>query len=155
MDTTSPKHRYRIRNWQQYNAALVNRGRLTLWFDDDAISQWFMQEKTGKRGASQTCTDVAIQRALTLQEVYRLPLRGIEGVLSSLIRHGEPVSPFRPEKTPPLGRTNPGSLLTHATRSLKGSISWAARIGRKCRIIIVVALLRQPFFDTRQFLETG
>ncbi|MBF0401467.1 MAG: IS5 family transposase [Magnetococcales bacterium] len=85
MDTTSPKHRYRIRNWREYNAALVNRGRLTLWFDEDAISQWFVQEKTGKRGASQTYTDVAIQCALTLQEVYRLPLRGTEGLLSSLI----------------------------------------------------------------------
>ncbi|MBF0098751.1 MAG: transposase [Magnetococcales bacterium] len=85
MDTLPPKHRYRIRNWPEYNAALVNRGRLTLWFDEDAINQWYVQEKTGKRGASQTYTDVAVQCALTLKEVYHLPLRGTEGLVSSLI----------------------------------------------------------------------
>jgi hypothetical protein len=28
-----PKERYRIRNWAQYNRALITRGRLTFWFD--------------------------------------------------------------------------------------------------------------------------
>ena len=32
--------RYRIRNWPEYNLALVNRGRLTLWVDQDAIAAW-------------------------------------------------------------------------------------------------------------------
>ena len=32
--------RYRIRNWREYNRALINRGRLTVWFDEDAIAGW-------------------------------------------------------------------------------------------------------------------
>ena len=31
------KIQYRIRNWREYNAALVNRGSLTLWVDEEAI----------------------------------------------------------------------------------------------------------------------
>jgi hypothetical protein len=29
--------RCRVRNWSDYNRALINRGRLTLWFDEDAV----------------------------------------------------------------------------------------------------------------------
>jgi hypothetical protein len=32
--------RYRIRNWCAYNRALINRGRLTVWFDEQAIVAW-------------------------------------------------------------------------------------------------------------------
>ncbi|HAT48848.1 MAG TPA: hypothetical protein DCS88_00745 [Alphaproteobacteria bacterium] len=66
MKTTPPKHRYRIRNWREYNAALVNRGRLTIWFDEKAIDQWYAQERTGKPGASQTYSDVAVQCVITI-----------------------------------------------------------------------------------------
>jgi len=30
--------RYRIRNWREYNRALINRGRLTVWFDEHAVA---------------------------------------------------------------------------------------------------------------------
>jgi hypothetical protein len=79
------KTRYRIRNWRQYNAALVNRGSLTFWFDESAIQNWEVHEKTGNRGASQTFSDKSIQCALTLKHVYHLPLRATEGFLSSLL----------------------------------------------------------------------
>ena len=32
--------RYRICNWCDYNRALINRGRLTVWFDEHAITAW-------------------------------------------------------------------------------------------------------------------
>jgi hypothetical protein len=35
-----PKPRYRVMNWPEYNAALKRRGRLTVWFSDEAISAW-------------------------------------------------------------------------------------------------------------------
>jgi len=85
MDTKPQKHRYRIRNWRQYNAALVNRGSLTFWFDEKAVSGWTVHEKTGQPGASQTYSDLAIQCALTLKAVYHLPFRGTEGFLNSLL----------------------------------------------------------------------
>ena len=31
---------YRVRNWPEYNRALVRRGSLTLWVDEQAIKSW-------------------------------------------------------------------------------------------------------------------
>jgi hypothetical protein len=33
-----PKQRYRVTNWREYDAALRRRGRLTVWFTDEAIA---------------------------------------------------------------------------------------------------------------------
>src|SRR5882762_5179617 len=38
MTNTQSVLRYRIRNWHQYNRALINRGRLTVWFDERAVA---------------------------------------------------------------------------------------------------------------------
>ena len=32
--------RYRVRNWPDYNRALIARGRLTFWFDEEAVVAW-------------------------------------------------------------------------------------------------------------------
>jgi len=32
------KQRYRVRNWREYNAALVSRGSLTVWLDEAVLS---------------------------------------------------------------------------------------------------------------------
>jgi IS5 family transposase len=78
------KKQYRIRNWPEYNAALVQRGSLTVWLDDEAVDGWHNRQKSGGRGASCTYTDSALVCALTLQMVYHLPLRATEGLLLSL-----------------------------------------------------------------------
>ncbi|EDP59862.1 transposase [Vibrio sp. AND4] len=44
-----PKLRYKITNWKQYNKALINRGSLTFWIDEEAIHKW-KQSKQDKRG---------------------------------------------------------------------------------------------------------
>jgi len=44
------KVRHNISNWRQYNRALVNRGSLTFWIDEQAIEQWYCQEHHGRRG---------------------------------------------------------------------------------------------------------
>ena len=80
------KRVYRSRNWREYNAALVQRGSLTLWIDQAVLSGWLNQQRTGKRGASNTYTDAAIVAALTLKVVYRLPLRATAGLLASLLK---------------------------------------------------------------------
>jgi hypothetical protein len=33
-------YRYRIRNWPEYDRALIKRGRLTVWFDERAVAAW-------------------------------------------------------------------------------------------------------------------
>ena len=32
-----PKFGYRVTNWAEYDRALVNRGKLTIWFDEASI----------------------------------------------------------------------------------------------------------------------
>jgi hypothetical protein len=40
--------RYRVTNWPEYDAALVRRGSLTVWFTAEAVAAW--QEPITKRG---------------------------------------------------------------------------------------------------------
>jgi IS5 family transposase len=79
--TTKPV--YRIRNWKQYNDALVNRGPLTLWVDQAALEAWRYQG-TAKRGGQFGYSDTAIQCLLTRRAVYHLTLRATEGFARSL-----------------------------------------------------------------------
>jgi len=80
------KRTYRLRNWSQYNKALVRRGSLTLWLSDDIIAQWRETKRTGKRGAPRAYTDTAILCMATLEEVYHLPLRATEGLMLSVVK---------------------------------------------------------------------
>jgi hypothetical protein len=80
------KRVYRSRNWREYNAALVQRGSLTLWVEQEVLETWLNQERNGGRGASCTYTDMAISTGLTLKAVYHLPLRATEGLLISLLK---------------------------------------------------------------------
>lgn len=80
------KRSYRIRNWREYNASLVQRGSVTLWIDQAVLAGWVNPQRTGRRGASNTYTDAAIVAALTLKVVYRLPLRATIGLLDSLLK---------------------------------------------------------------------
>jgi IS5 family transposase len=86
----SPKNKkkrpYRIRNWKEYNASLVQRGSLTVWMEQAVLDNWINQEHSGQRGASHTYSDMAILTALTLKAVFRLPLRATQGLLTSVLR---------------------------------------------------------------------
>src|SRR5215213_7874599 len=77
------KTQYRVRNWAQYNAALVNRGNLTLWVDEEALQAW---QYTGpkQRGAQYVYAEAAIQCVLTLRVVYHLALRAVQGLAQSV-----------------------------------------------------------------------
>ena len=65
-DKQKPKTAYRIRNWKEYNTALVNRGSVTVWFAEEVRHNWLMPERTGARGASPYYSDLAIACVLTL-----------------------------------------------------------------------------------------
>lgn len=79
------KKTYKVRNWKEYNEALVNRGRITLWITDETIKKWEERKKTGKRGKPRTFSAAAVTTALTLRQVLRLPLRQTEGFLASVL----------------------------------------------------------------------
>ena len=80
------KQQYRVRNWREYNAALVKRGSLTVWLDEAALSDWMEPHRSGRRGASRTYSQAAIQAILLLKAVYHLPLRGAQGFVESLLK---------------------------------------------------------------------
>jgi IS5 family transposase len=92
----APKPAYRIRNWSQYNDALVNRGSITLWVDQDTLQAWRYQGPT-RRGAQFEYSDLAIECLLTLRAVYHLTLRATEGFarsLFALMQMGLPVPDY-------------------------------------------------------------
>jgi IS5 family transposase len=78
------KTKYRVTNWAEYDQALVQRGDITLWISPEAIMAW-RAKPSGRRGAPQKYTDLAIETALTLRLLFRLPLRQTEGFLRSLL----------------------------------------------------------------------
>jgi hypothetical protein len=84
--TNKAKRRYRIRNWRDYNSALVRRGSLTLWVEQGVVGRWHDTVGPVRRGRRRTYSDLAITCALTLREVYHLPLRSTQGLVSSVLR---------------------------------------------------------------------
>ena len=84
--TNKPKRRYRIRNWPDYNKALVRRGSLTLWVEQGTVGKWRDTTARVRRGRRRFYSDLAVTCALTLREVYHLPLRWTQGLVSSVLR---------------------------------------------------------------------
>lgn len=86
LSSRSRKKRRRVRNWCEYNTALVRRGEVTLWADRDVLEQWRSEVRTGKRGRPCVYAEQLIGCVLTLGTVYRLPLRATQGLFTSLVR---------------------------------------------------------------------
>ena len=79
------KTKYRVRNWSEYNKALVKRGSITLWLSEDIIESWLNTEKTGRRGRSDTYADTAVECILLMRNVFSLALRQTEGFVGSIM----------------------------------------------------------------------
>ena len=79
-----PKQKRRITNTAAYDAALRQRGSLTVWFSDDAIEGWQAQPRT-TAGGQPWYSPLAILTALTLRAAFRLALRQTEGLIGSII----------------------------------------------------------------------
>lgn len=75
---------YRIRNWPEYNRALIQRGSITVWVEEKAVKNWFYSDHTCQAGRPATYSDEAILMMLVLREVYKLSLRNLQGFVQSL-----------------------------------------------------------------------
>ena len=85
-ETSTGNATYRVTNWPAYDRALVQRGRLTIWFDEAFLRERWRPVPTGKRGAPFSYSDIAIQALLTLKAVFGLPYRMVEGLASSIVQ---------------------------------------------------------------------
>jgi hypothetical protein len=79
-----PKQKRKITNSAAYDAALRQRGSLTIWFTDGAIENWRAAPRTTP-GGQPWYSPLAILTALSLRAVFRLALRQTEGLIGSII----------------------------------------------------------------------
>ena len=79
------KQGYRVTNWAEYDAALRQRGSLTVWFTSEAIAAWRAEPRT-TRGGQTHYSALAIKTALTLLAVFRLALHHTERLIGSILQ---------------------------------------------------------------------
>ncbi len=93
-----PRQKHWVTNSATYDAALRQRGSLTIWFTAEAIAGWRAAPRTTPGGqplsasltslrgiAARWYSPLAILTALTLRSVFRLALRQTEGLIGSII----------------------------------------------------------------------
>jgi hypothetical protein len=80
-----PKARYRVKNWRDYDAALRQRGDLTVWVTPAAMAAWTPPRRSG-RGRPQTYSEIAVETGLMLRLAFGRPWRQTEGMLASIMR---------------------------------------------------------------------
>lgn len=84
---TKPRSKavYHVRNWPEYDRALVKRHSLTIWIAEDVQENW-KYKGPKQRGAQFEYSDQAIESMLMLKEIFHLTNRGVEGFVRSLFQ---------------------------------------------------------------------
>jgi len=84
---THPRQKalYRVKNWSEYDKALVQRGSITFWLSDDFAKKWYYTGKP-EQGSPFDYSNEAIEVMLTIKEIYHLSNRQTEGFVRSLFR---------------------------------------------------------------------
>lgn len=80
-----PRPKRTATNWAEYDAALCQRGSLTVWVSEEAIKQWKAAPRRTPGGQA-SYSDLAIAAALMLRAVFRLALRQTEGLIGSVLQ---------------------------------------------------------------------
>jgi hypothetical protein len=80
------KPAYKIRNWGQYNRALINRGNITIWVSEDVRSCWYARGHSKRRGRRNCYSDGAIEAILSVRLIYGLTLRAAQGFFEGYIK---------------------------------------------------------------------
>lgn len=80
------KDEYRISNWPEYEQALVKRGDISVWLDEEFLRTGWRAPASGKRGAPFIYSAATIQTLLVLKAVFGLPYRSLEGFVRSLLK---------------------------------------------------------------------
>lgn len=75
---------YKIRNWSEYNKALIQRGSINIWLEEESLKKWYSSSHTCLAGRPETYSDEAILMLLMLREVFKLTLRSLQGFTKSV-----------------------------------------------------------------------
>lgn len=77
---------YRVKNWKQYNRSLINRGNITIWFDEESLNSWSSNKLHVGRGRPEEYSDSAIECCLVIRSLFHLPLRATQGFVEGMIQ---------------------------------------------------------------------
>ena len=80
-----PRQKHRVTNWAVYNESLRQRGDLTFWISDEALSLWSAPRRATP-GGQPRYSDLAIELCLTLGMVFSQPLRQTQGLMRSIAK---------------------------------------------------------------------
>ena len=69
--------------WNQYDAALKQRGSINFWISDEIEELWYDKSKSTK-GKSKVYSDYAIEVCVQFRLIYNLKLRQTEGFVNSI-----------------------------------------------------------------------
>jgi hypothetical protein len=78
-----PKSLYCVKNWSEYDQALVQRGSITFWLSDDFEKSWSYDGEK-QRGSQFDYSEQAIIVMQTVKNVFHLPNRATEGFMQSV-----------------------------------------------------------------------
>lgn len=67
-NTPLKKTAYRLTNWPEYSKALIQRGFIPLWLDEQTLAQWYYQGPQPPGGVFRY-SDPCIEAALSLKTV--------------------------------------------------------------------------------------
>jgi hypothetical protein len=76
---------YLEENGAEYDRALVNRGSLTIWLDEETAREGWAPVRSEERGKPGRYSELAIQTCLTLKVLFGLTYRATEGFVRSLM----------------------------------------------------------------------
>ncbi|WP_332069868.1 pyruvate kinase, partial [Klebsiella quasipneumoniae] len=90
-DRSVAKQKFKITNWPTYNKALINRGSITFWLDDEAIQAWYESATPSSRGRPQRYSDLAITTVLVDDGLIGMEVTAIEGnkVICKVLNNGD------------------------------------------------------------------
>ncbi|MEK8335992.1 transposase, partial [Escherichia coli] len=85
-DRSVAKQKFKITNWPTYNKALINRGSITFWLDDEAIQAWYESATPSSRGRPQRYSDLAITTVLVIKGARRIRKKSYAKVFRASVR---------------------------------------------------------------------